>query len=495
MTLGQLMAGAKLRAPLPEEAAALEVLGLDYDSRRTGEKYVFFAFHGARSDGREFAEEARRRGAVATVSELPRHPAYSGLWIEVEEARRAMAVAAKRFYDSPDERLTLTGVTGTNGKTTTTFLLDSILRAAGLRTALISTIEYQVAGEVRPAVNTTPESLDLHRLFSELAQKAGSHATMEVSSHALALGRVHGLRFHTAVFTNLTQDHLDFHSTMEDYFAAKDLLFRGAGAPPPRFAVVNQDDPASRRLRTSPETSVLRYGLRNGAGLRPIRVSSGFDGLRFEICHEHGRIPVRSSMLGGMNVYNILAACGAALTLGISPEAISAGISACHSVPGRFERIQAGQPYLVIVDYAHTDNALRNLIAAARELDPKRVITVFGCGGDRDRSKRPHMAEAAAEGSDFVILTSDNPRTEEPLNIINDALVGLRRHNVRHAVEPDRGRAIRLGLEEARRGDIVLIAGKGHETYQILGDKVVPFDDRAVARGILRELGYGEAQS
>jgi UDP-N-acetylmuramoyl-L-alanyl-D-glutamate--2,6-diaminopimelate ligase len=355
---------------------------------------------------------------------------------------------------------------------------------------MIGTIEYHLAGRVLPAVNTTPESLDLVRLFAELERAGGSHATLEVSSHALALGRVYGLHFHTAVFTNLTRDHLDFHGTMDSYFAAKQTLFEGAGGPPPEFAVLNRDDEYARKLKVDPKTQAIWYGLGQEGDLRARHISSGFDGLRFEVQYDKLRFAVKSPLAGRINVYNILAACGAGLSYGIAPETIARGIAGLGAVPGRFERIDQGQPFVVVVDYAHTDDALRNTIAVARGLNPKRVITLFGCGGDRDRTKRPLMGQAAAEASDFVVLTSDNPRSEDPLAIMNDALVGIRRVDVPHVVEPDRAAAIARALKEAREGDLVILAGKGHETYQVLKDKTIPFDDRTVAREVLRGYGY-----
>jgi UDP-N-acetylmuramoyl-L-alanyl-D-glutamate--2,6-diaminopimelate ligase len=313
---------------------------------------------------------------------------------------------------------------------------------------------------------------------------------MEVSSHALELGRVYGLRFHTVVFTNLTRDHLDFHGDMESYFAAKHKLFEGAGGPPPRFAVLNRDDPYTKQIKLHPATQFFRYGMGSDADLRARHIASGFQGLRFEVQHGKTRFTVESPLIGRINVYNILAACGTGLSYGIPPGTIARGIAKLRAVPGRFERVDEGQPFVVVVDYAHTDDALRNVIAVARGLNPKRVITLFGCGGDRDRSKRPLMGRAAAEASDFVVLTSDNPRSEDPLAIMNDALVGIRRVDVPHVVEPDRHAAIARALMEAREGDIVILAGKGHETYQVLKDRTIAFDDREVAREVLRGYGY-----
>lgn len=490
MTLSHLLAGAGLAAPLPPELASESVSGLDYDSRRVCKGWVFFAFPGSRTDGRQFAADALARGAVAVVSETEAPAGLAGRWIRVGHGRRALALAARNFYGRPDERIRLTGITGTNGKTTTAYLVDSVLRAAGKTTAMVGTIEYHLAGRVLPAVNTTPESLDLMRLLAELEQAGGSHATMEVSSHALALGRVFGLLFHTAIFTNLTRDHLDFHGSMEEYFAAKQLLFTGAGAPPPRYAVLNGDDEAAHRLPIPDTAEPLWYGLGPDATVRAKNIVSGFQGLRFEVRFRKVKFAVESPLIGRINVYNVLAACAAGLSYGIDPEVIARGVAACAAVPGRFERIDEGQPFVVAVDYAHTDDALRNVIAVARSLSPKRVITLFGCGGDRDRAKRPLMGQAAGELSDFVVLTSDNPRSEDPLAIINDALVGLRRTDTPHVVEPDRAAAIARAIREAHPGDIVIIAGKGHEPYQVLRDRTIHFDDREQAREVLRSFGY-----
>jgi UDP-N-acetylmuramoyl-L-alanyl-D-glutamate--2,6-diaminopimelate ligase len=490
MTAGELLAGSGLRGEVPAALAGRTVRGLAYDSRKAGEDFLFFAFPGARTDGRVFAAEAVEKGALAVISELEAPEAFPGTWLRTEHGRRTLATAAARFYGHPDRRLHLTGITGTNGKTTTAYLADSIFRRAGRTTALIGTIEYRLAERVLPAVNTTPESLDLFELFQQLEQAGGSHATLEVSSHALALGRVYGIRFDTAVFTNLTRDHLDFHRTMEEYFAAKQQLFLGEGTEAPRVAVLNADDEWGRQIRTKSGTEVLWYGLEEGAAARAVRITSGFEGLRFEIQFQGRSYRVESRLAGRINVCNILAAWCAAFADGIPPEVIAEGIATLEAVPGRFERVDEGQPFLVIVDYAHTDDALRNTIAVARTLTKKRVITLFGCGGDRDRSKRPLMGMAAAQDSDYVVLTSDNPRSEDPLTIINDTLVGLRRYDTPHSIEPDRAKAIRKAIEQASSGDVVIVAGKGHETYQVLRDTVIAFDDREVARRTLRAFGY-----
>ncbi len=361
MTLGELLTGVALRRPLTPELACLPVEGLEYDSRRVGPGYLFFAFPGSRTDGRQFAAAAVERGAVAIAGEAEApEERLESRWIQVEHGRHALALAARQFYGRPDERLGLTGITGTNGKTTSAYLVDSILRAAGHVTAMIGTIEYQLAGRPLPAANTTPESLDLVRLFAELEGAGGSHVTMEVSSHALALGRVYGLNFHTAVFTNLTRDHLDFHGNMDAYFAAKQLLFAGAGGPPPAFAVVNRDDAYARALKLHPKTRVIRYGLGTEAELRARHISTGMQGLRFEVQYGKTRFGLESPLIGRINVYNILAACGVGLSYGIPPETIARGVAGLKAVPGRFERVDEGQPFTVVVDYAHTDDALRN---------------------------------------------------------------------------------------------------------------------------------------
>jgi len=354
-----------------------------------------------------------------------------------------------------------------------------------------------VAEKTFQAPHTTPEALELNRLFSDALGSGVSENVMEVSSHALAQQRVHGVPFDTAVFTNLTRDHLDYHGTFEDYFAAKRVLFEGCGAEPPRVAVVNADDEYGRRLVAAGKSNgsqVLLYGLVQG-DFRTDKVDIGPRGTRFDLVLPDAIVPLFSSLIGKVNVYNILAAAAAAYARGCGPEAISAGVSNLGRVPGRFEQVDGGQPFTVVVDYAHTDDALRNLTALAREFVRQagaagRVITIFGCGGDRDRSKRPLMGEAAGTGSDFVVITSDNPRSEDPMAIIRDALPGVQKTRTRFVVEPERRRAIELALQEARPGDIVLIAGKGHENTQTTRDGVAPFDDVTVARESLSVLGY-----
>jgi UDP-N-acetylmuramoyl-L-alanyl-D-glutamate--2,6-diaminopimelate ligase len=495
MRLLELMAGAETRNV--KGRADREIAAVVYDSRKAVPGAIFFALQGDRLKGADFISGALERGAVAVASEdahalagLPENIATVELLAGSE--RRVLATVAANFYGHPAQALALAGVTGTNGKTTTTYLIDAILRAAGHITGLVGTTGYRMPSGPRPAVNTTPESLDIQEMMAEVRDAGGSNMVLEVSSHALAKDRVWGCRFQAAVFTNLTHDHLNFHGNFENYFAAKRRLFEGTGAGAPRFGVINTDDAHGRRLvGLSQET--LTYGLESGALITTKKFSRSFTGLEFTALTPAGKIEVRSALVGRVNVYNMLAAIGASLALGIAPAPIEAGIRELAAVPGRFEGIDEGQEFRVVVDYAHADDALRNLLKVARELaGTGRIILLFGAGGNRDRSTRPLMGEAAGSLSDLVILTSDNPRTEDPLRIINDVVVGLQKVNGSYQVEPDRERAIEMAFDAARAGDIVLLAGKGHENTQILKDRTFRFDDREMAREILRRKGYSK---
>ncbi len=454
------------------------VSGLDYDSRRIRPGQAFFAIPGLKTDGALFSKSALEHGALVIVGESAsdREP-----WVRVAHARRALAQASANFYRHPSKDLSLIGITGTNGKTTTAFIVHSILEAGGKTTGLVGTIEYRLGSKRTPAPHTTPESLELQALLAEWRRMGATHAVMEVSSHALALDRVWGDTFRVAVFTNLTRDHLDFHGDMDRYLAAKKLLFTGQGVPPPECAVLNADDPRSAELAKCGNKRVLWYGL-NAADVAP----NGEKAIRTPL----GEIPNRSKLLGRTNLYNTLAAVGAAVALDVPAQAIEDGIQLLECVPGRFEKVDAGQPFLVIVDYAHTDDALKNVLATARELNPRRIITVFGCGGDRDRTKRPLMGRAVGEASDLAMVTSDNPRSEDPAAIIEEALQGLRPTGLPFHVEVDRAAAIELAIGEAAAGDLVLIAGKGHETYQVIGKEMRRFDDREAAREALGRRGF-----
>jgi UDP-N-acetylmuramoyl-L-alanyl-D-glutamate--2,6-diaminopimelate ligase len=471
----------------------LEITEIAYDSRKVKPGTLFVAIHGEKTDGNKFVGDAITRGAAAIVSEEARPESIPAKipWIKVPAARKALASVAANYFGRPAEVLKLIGVTGTNGKTTTSYLVDSILRAAGCEVGLFGTIAYRVLRESRPAIHTTPESLDMQNFLADVVRAGGTHAVLEASSHALALDRLWGCPFAVAIFTNLTRDHLDFHKTFDDYFAAKRRLFEGTGGAAPGAGVINRDDAYGKQL-AGLAARTLTYGLEPGADITARKPALSFSGLEFTAETPIGKIEVRSPLVGRINVYNILAAIGAGVALDLAREVIAAGIAQLSSVPGRFERIDAGQPFLVIVDYAHTDDALRNLLSTAKELHADgRIITLFGCGGDRDRTKRPLMGEAAGRSSDIVILTSDNPRSEDPLLIINDAIVGVQRTNAKFLVEPDRERAIEIALDQARPGDIVLLAGKGHETSQVLRDRTIDFDDREMARRMLRKRGYG----
>ena len=483
MTVQELLDGAGVTGASPAETLHLAVRGVAYHSGQAAPGILFFAFGGSRVDGARFANDAIARGAVAVVYDAPPAARPDHPYVVVAHGRRALAAAAKRFYNAPDEAIDIIAFTGTNGKSTGSMLADGIFQHAGYKTSLINTIGYHVCGVPREAVNTTPESLDVFRIAAETRDGGGRFLSMEISSHALALGRVEGLRVAAAVFTNLTRDHLDFHLTMEAYGAAKARLFGTDFSP--RFAILNADDPFSASIKIASATRRVTYGIQAGADLRAINIESGFFGLRFEM-EGHGRMT--STLVGDINVYNILAAAAACHAAGLTWEQIAAGVAAFPGVPGRFERVDAGQDFLVVVDYAHTDAAITNVIRVARQLlnGEGRVLTLFGCGGDRDRSKRPLMGMAAAKDSDFVVLTSDNPRSEEPLAIINDAVAGARRFDTPLLVEADREKAIFAIIGEARRGDIVLLAGKGHENYQVIGEKKVNFSDKEVA---LRAIG------
>jgi UDP-N-acetylmuramoyl-L-alanyl-D-glutamate--2,6-diaminopimelate ligase len=466
------------------------------DSRTVVPGAMFFALPGDKVDGNQFVSDALTRGArvIASSAVRPANVGADTTWVELTpgKERRALALAAANFYGHPAEALKLVGITGTNGKTTTTFLVDSILHAAGLTSGLVGTTGYRTPRGSRKATNTTPESLDLQQMFAEVRDAGGSHAVLEVSSHALAFERVWGCHFAVAIFTNLTRDHLNFHKTFEDYFAAKRRLFEGTGAGAPDVAVINSDDAYSTRLEGLAKRA-LTYGLKGDSDLTTKKFALSFKGLEFTAQTPAGKIEVRSPLVGRINVYNILAAIGAGVGLEIPPAKIEEGIANLALVPGRFQQIDEGQPFHVVVDYAHADDAMRNLIATARELNPAgRIITVFGAGGERDRSTRPLMGEAAGSLSDLVILTSDNPRTEDPLRIINDVVVGLQKVNGNYRIEQDRESALEMAFDEARAGDIVLLAGKGHENSQILRDRTFEFDDREKAREILRRKGYSK---
>ncbi|HUI10888.1 MAG TPA: UDP-N-acetylmuramoyl-L-alanyl-D-glutamate--2,6-diaminopimelate ligase [Bacteroidota bacterium] len=468
----------------------INVREIRYDSRRVGPGDLFVALRGTAADGRGFVTAAVAAGAVAVLLDddaaVPdAFFMHAGvLKIVVPDARVALAGCAANFFGRPADALTLVGITGTNGKTTTSHLVRSVVEASGTRSGLIGTIEYMTGAGSTPATHTTPESLELHGLLAAMVGAGCGAAVMEVSSHALAMHRVDGLEFRAAVFTNLTQDHLDYHRSMEEYFRAKKMLFDSLRARD--TAVVNADDPYGARMLEGTSGARLTYGLGPGCDVRAAHVAQGIEGTHLAAATPAGPIEFASPLTGHFNVLNMLAACGAGVALGISPETIARGISAVRAVRGRFERIASPAGWTAVVDYAHTPDALENCLRTIRELAGGRVITVFGCGGNRDRGKRPIMGRIASTMSDFTIVTSDNPRNEDPAAIIAEITAGI---EGRAAVmtEPDRRTAIRAALGMARAGDVVLVAGKGHETYQVIGARREHFDDREEVERFIRE--------
>jgi UDP-N-acetylmuramoyl-L-alanyl-D-glutamate--2,6-diaminopimelate ligase len=456
----------------------VEVRDLAYDAHAVTPGAAFFAVRGERADGHDFAEQAVENGASVLVVERAVAPEVPQL--VVPSTRAAMATAADLFFGEPTRELEVAGVTGTSGKTTTAFLLYSVLEAAGRSPGLLGTVESRIGGEVRPVVRTTPEAIDLQRTFREMLTAGNRSVALEASSHASVLHRLDRVRFDALVFTNLSQDHLDFHGTMDEYFAAKRRLFTGA-APPP--AAVNIGNLWGRRLAEElhdvSRAPLVTYGLEEDAAIRPEYLELGPAGATFTA----GGIPIETRLRGRFNLENVLGAIAAAILLDVDEGEIAAGIAALQGVPGRFEAVDEGQPFSVVVDYAHKPDALDNVLRTARELADGRVIVVFGAGGDRDRQKRPLMGKVARELADVVIVTSDNPRGEDPLAIIQDVLQGT---GTNVEIDADRRSAISRGIELAEPGDVVVIAGKGHEQGQEVDGEKLPFDDRIVAREALR---------
>ncbi len=492
---------AEITAVGSSGSSAQPVTGIEYDSRRVHPGSVFVAMKGGTTDGNRYINKAIAAGAIGIITDSSLTFDHLVVYnpdiavVEVEHGRRALAEASAAFFGHPERKMAATGITGTNGKTTTAFLTEALLNAAARKTVLIGTIEYHVAGEVRPSLHTTPESRDLFELMAEGASRGATELVTEVSSHGLDQGRAYGIPFDVAIFTNLTRDHLDYHQSMEKYFGAKKLLFDGTMYPAPRVAVLNAHDertPQLIEIACAAGSEVRTYGI----GLGDFRAASHTltpGGAVMQLETPAGSAQVASRLAGEVNILNLLAAFTAAHARGVPFESLVESVPRLSPVPGRFQPIDAGQPFTVIVDYAHTDDALRNLIALARQVVEKsggRIITLFGCGGDRDRTKRPKMGYAAGEGSDFVVATSDNPRSEDPRAILNEIEPALKASGVLYTVEPDRANAIRFALGSAKENDVVLLAGKGHETEQILADRTIPFDDSQIALAALRDLGY-----
>lgn len=480
-----------LENPVVSGSQDTEIRALAYDSRKAGAGAAFFALRGVQADGHDYIPQALAAGAAVIVAETAPPAGVKVPWVHVRSTRRALAAAAAVLHGEPGRVLALAGITGTNGKTTTAFLLQDMLNKGQKRSGLIGTVTWDTgAGRPKPATHTTPESLEIQGLLAEMRDNGCRACVMEVSSHALDQERVHGLDFATGVFTNLTQDHLDYHGTMEKYFVAKTRLFENIAANRKGRMIINGDDLWGRKLITRYEGTgkVTRYGFGAGLDFRANNVRYDFTGTTFELEALGRQLLVRLPLIGDFNVYNALAALAAAHAMGLNLRESITHLKTAPQVPGRLERATTEQSrFHVYVDYAHTPDAIQNALSSLRALRPRRIITVFGCGGDRDRTKRPKMAAAAEAGSDICVLTSDNPRFEDPATIAADAAKGFTRPK-NHATILDRREAIRVALENARGGDIVLIAGKGHEDYQDIQGKKQPFDDRRVVRQTLNDL-------
>ncbi|WP_400163192.1 UDP-N-acetylmuramoyl-L-alanyl-D-glutamate--2,6-diaminopimelate ligase [Brevibacillus sp. TJ4] len=463
----------------------IEITGITADSRQVKPGYLFICLTGFTVDGHTFASQAVERGAVAVLAQ--RDLAVGATLITVADTRRAMAILADRFYGSPTREVKVIGVTGTNGKTTTTHLIDKIFRDQNKMTGLIGTIHMRIGDVSEEVKNTTPDVIDLQKSFRRMCDCHTEYAIIEVSSHALEQGRVRGCDIHTAVFTNLTQDHLDYHQTMDNYRNAKALLFSQLGNhyewDRMKTAVLNADDEASKLYERVTPARVLTYGIEQQADVRARDIAITSKGTSFTVDSFAGTLPFHLKLVGKFNVYNALAATAAALAEGVPLADIKASLEAVPGVNGRFESVDAGQPFSVLVDYSHTPDSLENALLTVREFAKGRVFCIVGCGGDRDRGKRPIMAQIATKYADWTVLTSDNPRSEDPQAIIDDMIAGLAGVEAeRYVAEPDRREAIFQAVQRANSEDVILIAGKGHETYQIIGSQVLPFDDREVAK-------------
>ncbi|MFH1479075.1 MAG: UDP-N-acetylmuramoyl-L-alanyl-D-glutamate--2,6-diaminopimelate ligase [Candidatus Omnitrophota bacterium] len=471
--------------------ASFEIVGIASDSRAIKDGYLFIALKGEKFNGSDFIDEAIDRGAVAVIQDSQKgdfvKPNRGAVFIYVKDARSILANICNIFYGNISNDMNLTGVTGTNGKTTITYLIENIFKTRSLDIGVVGTVNYRFGKRSIPALNTTPGILDLYSLLDKMKKESIKNCVMEASSHSLAQGRLEGLCFNAAIFTNLTREHLDYHRDMEDYFNSKLKLF--SKIKKGGFAVVNKDDPYSERIiekvASEKMANIITYGIDKGNDVYAEDIKSSFSGLDFILCTRGDSLKISSSLIGRYNVYNILAASACGIASGMKLHEIKPGIESLKNLPGRLERVNCGQDFLVFVDYAHTEDGLRNVLKALKELGPNRLFTVFGCGGDRDKQKRPSMGKISSELSDKVYLTSDNPRSEDPNAIIQEIISGISLDKKNYIVEIDRARAILSALEEAGKGDIVLVAGKGHETYQIFKNNTLPFDDREVVRRAL----------
>jgi len=488
----------ELTALLPDAAVdgdiAIEITSITHDSREVVPGTLFVCLAGAKVDGHNYIAQARAQGAVAVLAEKTVEDAGGLTVITVKDTRSAMQIIAPVFFDFPARKMRLIGVTGTNGKTTTTHILRSILSKAGFKVGLIGTIHTLIGDKVLPMKNTTPDVIDLQAILAQMVEAGMDYAVMEVSSHAIALNRIAGCEFDVGVFTNITRDHLDFHQTFENYIDAKAGLFRHLGAAGSvktnKMAIINMDDPAGAVMQENSSCDVITYGLGDNALLRAANTNVHADGVSFDIEGSFGGISLQLKITGIFNVYNVLAAVGAALAEQVGWPVIKSALEEFESVPGRFELVRTKLPFSIIVDYAHTPDGLENILKTAREFVLGRIIVVFGCGGDRDRTKRPIMGQLAVNYADIAIATSDNPRTEDPTAILQEIEAGMKQGKAdekQYEIIIDRKSAIKRALQIADKQDIVIIAGKGHETYQILGNKTIHFDDREVARQLAEE--------
>jgi UDP-N-acetylmuramoyl-L-alanyl-D-glutamate--2,6-diaminopimelate ligase len=469
----------------PRGKLDVDIRGISYDSRSVQKGDLFVAIKGEKADGARFIAQAIEKGAVAVASEQKLEPESRVICLVVPEARRFLAEFSRIFYGDPSTKLRIAGITGTKGKTTTSYLMDSIFRHAGIRSCLAGTIEMKIGTSSFHSSHTTPESSDLMKFLHQAVTEGCSHGAMEVSSHSLIMKRVFGAKYAVGVFMNLTHDHLDFHKDMETYFRAKQLLFSVGNGNRIESAVINTDDAYGQRLASEISCPAICFGFKKSAEIHATNYQIRVDGTDLALNTPAGEARFRLRLIGRPNAYNVMAATGAAISLGIDLEKIRTGIEALEGVPGRMERVDAGQDFTVIVDYAHSPDSLENLLQTVSQLPHGKRIIVFGCGGDRDRAKRPIMGEIAVNGSDFVLATSDNPRSENPLDILKEIESGLRKGPAPYEIVPDRRRAIESAISMAGTGDVVVIAGKGHEDYQIIGSQVIPFDDRKLARELI----------
>ncbi len=479
--LRDILKGVELQADID---ADFSVKGVSCDSRAVNKDDLFVAVKGYSLDGYKFINDAVSKGASAIASEEDFAAPQGVVKILVKDSRAALPIIADNFYGHPSGELKVIGVTGTNGKTTVTYIIENILKRAGKSAGIIGTINYRLGDTVLPARNTTPGPLELDRLLAEMVKRSFGYAVMEVSSHSLDQRRVECVLFDVGIFTNITSEHLDYHKTIGNYFKAKARLFERLKKD--GSAVLNNDDKKVVSLKKSMKGKVITYGIKKGSDVRAERINISLDGSSFLIITPKGSFEVSAILTGMHNISNILASVAASIALGMETKAIKNGIESIGNVPGRLEAVDAGQPFKVFVDYAHTEDALNNILNLLKKVAPKRIITVFGCGGNRDRSKRPLMGKAACSLSDHVVITSDNPRFEEPQFIIDEIVVGIKGKFSNYDIVVDRRVAIERALALASKGDIVVIAGKGHETYQIIKDRVLPFDDRETVRDILR---------